>query len=129
VRKKCYDAYFRPKGYRFEDVLKSIEVALAQEKFVAINYFNSPGFTDTPQEVDALIEFLHKYPIHMIQWRNLNFDPIRYWKEMNAVDTHGEPIGMEKLLNRVHRQFPKLKFGYFNPPKEDFGKKTTPNQT
>jgi hypothetical protein len=56
----------------------------------------------------------------MIQWRNLNFDPIRYWREMNAVVTHGEPIGMEKLLNRIRKQFPEVKFGYFNPPKENF---------
>jgi molybdenum cofactor biosynthesis enzyme MoaA len=120
VREKCYHAYFQPNGYRFADVLKSIEVTLAHEKFVAINYLNSPGFTDTPREVEALIRFLHKYPIHMIQWRNLNFDPIRYWKEMNSIAEHGEPIGMENLLNRVRRQFPKLKFGYFNPPKEKF---------
>ncbi|MBT8366468.1 MAG: radical SAM protein, partial [Deltaproteobacteria bacterium] len=120
VREKCYHAYFRPNGYRFIDVLKSIEVALAHEKFVTINYLNNPGFTDTPQEVDALFGFLQNYPINMIQWRNLNFDPIRYWREMNAVAGHGEPIGMEKLLDRIRKQYPKLKFGYFNPPKEEF---------
>ena len=123
VREACYQAYFRPTGYRFGDVLESIAVALAHKKFVAINYLNSPGFTDTPQEIEALTSFLDKYPIHLIQWRNLNFDPIRYWSEMNAADTHGEPIGMEKLLNRIRKQFPKLEFGYFNPPKENFGKK------
>ena len=120
VRKKCYDAYFRPKGYSFTDVLKSIDTALADDKFVAINYLNSPGFSDTPREVDALVRFLATHPIHMIQWRNLNYDPIRYWNNMNTVATHGEPIGMEKLLNRIRKQFPKLKFGYFNPPKENF---------
>ena len=83
VRNKCYEAYFRPKSYRFADVLKSIDLALANEKFVAINYLNCPGFSDTPREVDALINFLENHPIDMIQWRNLNFDPIRYWKKMN----------------------------------------------
>jgi pyruvate-formate lyase-activating enzyme len=123
VRETCYHAYFRPNGYLFADVLKSIEVALASKKFVAINYLNSPGFTDTPREIEALTGFLQKYPIHLIQWRNLNFDPIQYWREMDAVAAHGEPIGMEKLLDRIRKQFPKLKFGYFNPPKENFGKK------
>ena len=120
VREKCYDAYFQPQGYSFADVLESIDLALAYEKFVAINYLNCPGFSDTPGEVDALVRFLEKHPIDMIQWRNLNFDPIRYWMKMNAVATHGEPMGMEKLLNRIRKQFPKLKFGYFNPPKEHF---------
>jgi len=120
VRKKCYDSYFRPQGYGFANVLESIDMALAHDKFVAINYLNCPGFSDTPREVDALVRFLGKHPIHMIQWRNLNFDPLRYWKEMNAVSRHGKPMGMETVLKRVRRLFPELKFGYFNPPKEAF---------
>jgi len=123
VRQDCYDAYFRPQDYGFADVLASIEIALARKKFVAINYLNCPGFSDTPGEADALVGFLQQFPIDMIQWRNLNFDPVRYWKEMDGVATHGEPIGMGELLNRIGKQFPKLKFGYFNPPKEKFGKK------
>ena len=43
-----------------------------------------------------------------------------YWKKMEAAAAHGKPGGMEKLLVRIHKQFPKLKFGYFNPPKENF---------
>jgi molybdenum cofactor biosynthesis enzyme MoaA len=120
VRNKCYDAYFRPKGYSFADVLKSIDMALADDKFVAINYLNCPGFSDTPREVDALVRFLEKHPIDMIQWRNLNFDPIRYWKTMDTVSRHGKPMGMESVLKRVRKLFPELKFGYFNPPKEAF---------
>ncbi len=120
VRKQCYDAYFRPQGYQFADVLASIETALMCRKFVAINYLNCPGFSDTPGEVAALKEFLDQYPIHMIQWRNLNFDPVRYWKQMDAAASSGEPMGMEVLLQQVREQFPALKFGYFNPPKEKF---------
>ena len=120
VRAKCYDAYFRPKGYSFADILKSIDTALAHDKFVAINYLNCPGFSDTPREFDAFVRFLGKHPIHMIQWRNLNFDPIRYWKEMNTVSRHGKPMGIETVLKRLRRLFPDLKFGYFNPPKETF---------
>jgi pyruvate-formate lyase-activating enzyme len=120
VRRKCYGAYFRPKGYRFSDVLKSIELALERKKFVAINYLNFPGFTDTPEEAAALIRFLTRYPVDMIQWRNLNFDPLRYWKTMNDQTKQGQPIGIQNLMNRVRQQFPKLKHGYFNPPKEKF---------
>jgi hypothetical protein len=29
-------------------------------------------------------------------------------------------MGMETLLLQVREQFPGLKFGYFNPPKEKF---------
>jgi pyruvate-formate lyase-activating enzyme len=119
-RPECYDAYFRPKGYRYSDVLKSIKIAIENKKFVAINYLNFPGFTDSPQEVEALTRFLQKYPINMIQWRNLNFDPLRYWNIMNAAIPNAEPIGVQNLINQVRQQFPKLKHGYFNPPKEKF---------
>lgn len=119
VRKYCYDTYFRPSGYTFSDVVKSIETALEKKKFVSINYLNCPGFTDTPDEVEALINFIRQYPINMIQWRNLNFDPIKYWKVMSAAD-HGTPVGMYRVIQQVKESFPDIKHGYFNPPKEKF---------
>jgi len=97
-------------------------MAIQRGKFVSINYLNCPGFTDTPEEVDALAAFLKAHPIHMIQWRNLNFDPVRYWDVMNQVAEHGQPVGMKNALAQTHKIFPKLKYGYFNPPKEKFGK-------
>ena len=120
VRKECYTAYFRPKGYGFEDVLASIDLALKNNKFVSINYLNCPGFTDSPQEFEALQEFLTARPVNMIQWRNLNFDPKRYWQVMDDVTPHGMPLGMKKVFNRLKKAFPKLRHGYFNPPKESF---------
>ncbi len=120
VRKKFYEAYFRPKGYIFEDVLKSVETALNKNRFISINYLNSPGFTDTPEEFEALNFFLKKYPINLIQWRNLNFDPFRYCETMNKIENHGTPIGMANILKRLKKNFPHLKHGYFNPPKEKF---------
>jgi len=121
VREDCYQAYFRPKGYRFSDVLKSIDLALESDIFVAINYLNCPGFSDTPQELKALHRFLKQHRIHMIQWRNLNFDPLRYFKIMDGVAQNGRPIGMQRLLEDIRKEFPNLKHGYFNPPKERFG--------
>jgi pyruvate-formate lyase-activating enzyme len=120
VREDCYHAYFRPKGYGFPDVLKSIDLALGSGLFVAVNYLNCPGFTDTPPEIEALRRFLKPYPIHMIQWRNLNFDPLRYFEIMNGVAQNGAPIGMKNLLEQIRQEFPHLKFGYFNPPREKF---------
>jgi molybdenum cofactor biosynthesis enzyme MoaA len=120
VRDDCYHAYFRPKGYRFPDVLKSIGLALESGIFVAVNYLNCPGFTDTLREIEALRRFLNRYPIQMIQWRNLNFDPLRYLKAMNRAAHNGKPLGMQRLLEQIRREFPNLKFGYFNPPKEKF---------
>jgi len=120
VRTKCYNAYFRPIGYTFSDVKKSIAVAGSEKKFISINYLNIPGFTDTPEEIEALLTFIKSQEIDMIQWRNLNFDPVRYLRIMDCVSKQGEPIGMKKLFELVKNSCPKLKNGYFNPPKEKF---------
>ena len=120
VRKECYNGYFRPKGYRFEEVLHSIDIALRRKKFVSMNYLNCPGFTDSPEESEAFLSFLHDRPISMIQWRNLNFDPLRYWQIMNEIARHGRPLGMKLLLEKIRNAFPHLIYGYFNPPKESF---------
>ena len=125
VRKECYDAYFQPKGYGFSDVLKSIDIAIGRGKFVSINYLNCPGFTDTPEEVEALTEFLKQHPINMIQWRNLNFDHVRYWNVMSSVAKNGSPLGMQNVLQQIKASFPNVMYGYFNPPKEKF----TPTRT
>lgn len=120
VRDAYYHRYFRPTDYKFDDVCDSIAAALEKGRFVSLNYLNMAGFTDTPQEMDALIAFIEKYPVHMIQWRNLNFDPMRYWRLMKVSESHGMPLGMAKVIKTVRRAHPHLKFGYFNPPREKF---------
>jgi len=125
VRKECYEAYFRPSEYAFSDVVEGIDMAIQRGKFVSVNYLNCPGFTDTPEEVGMLTEFIKQHPINMIQWRNLNFDPLRYWKAMSEVASQGRPIGMKNVLRQIRKTFPSLKYGYFNPPKEMFGRKAS----
>jgi pyruvate-formate lyase-activating enzyme len=120
VRKNCYDTYFRPVKYTFFDVIKSIELALEENIFVSINYLNCPGFTDTPEEVEALLNFIYQHPINMIQWRNLNFDPQKYWEIMSDTNELGMPVGMHQVIRQVKESFPDVKHGYFNPPKEKF---------
>jgi len=122
VRAEYYEAYFRPAGYRFTDVLDSIALALQNRRFVSINYLNCPGFTDTPAEHDALLTFLADYPIDMIQWRNLNYDPLRYWQTMGVQDTQTHPLGMHTCLARVRQAYPHLMHGYFNPPREKWNR-------
>ncbi|MFH2045489.1 MAG: radical SAM protein [Pseudomonadota bacterium] len=120
VRQTCYTSYFRPKGYAFSDVIKSIKIAIKKKKFISINYLNCPGFTDSQEELAALYNFLKKYPVNFIQWRNLNYDPLRYWKKMPEAAPVSTPLGMSTILSMIKKDFPDLKHGYFNPPKETF---------
>ena len=120
VRKACYNAYFRPRGYRFGQVLESIDLAISRGVHVAINYLNCPGATDSPEESAALAVFLEKHPVHLIQWRNLNYDPQRYLSVMGNAAPLGPPVGMDRLLQMIKKQYKNLQYGYFNPPRERF---------
>jgi len=120
VRPACYESYFRPRGYGFDDVIHSIDLAGRRGVHVAVNYLNCPGFTDSAGEYDALASFLSTHPVSMIQWRNLNFDPLRYLAAMDQTPPPGPPMGMAKLLSTLRRRFPDLLHGYFNPPKLKF---------
>ncbi|WP_223924087.1 radical SAM protein [Geobacter sp. AOG2] len=117
VREELYNRYYRPKGYAFGDVLRSVEIAKKAGRFTMINYLVSPGVSDAPEEVEALLRFLGETGIDMIQMRNLSIDPDFYNQEMGV---SGKGIGMYRLLERLKREFPKVQFGYYNRTKENF---------
>ena len=87
---------------------------------MAINYLNCPGVTDTPEEFEALTRFIEQNPVHLIQWRNLNYDPLRYRAIMEQVDSQGRSMGMGRVIASLKKRFPQLKHGYFNPSRERF---------
>ncbi len=122
VRKSCYTAYHRPKTYDFSDVIKSIKTAGEKGKFVSINYLNCPGVTDSELEFKALKKFLKELPVNMIQWRNLNYDPLNYFRIMEKAGGKSRPLGMSHIIAELKVLFPDLRHGYFNPPKEEFFK-------
>ncbi|MFH1212870.1 MAG: radical SAM protein, partial [Candidatus Neomarinimicrobiota bacterium] len=72
ARPEFYTRYFRPKNYTFENVLESIRIVKNAGRFVSVNYFVFPGFTDQPSEIVAFEKLLTEYDVDMIQWRNLN---------------------------------------------------------
>lgn len=118
VQEKFYNLYFRPQGYKFSDILKSIAIAKRYRKFVSVNLLVFPGFTDREDEVKSLLAFIRNTGIDMIQFRNLNIDPFYYIKKLNLKPTLS--LGMRRLIREIKRTFPYLKLGYFNLPKEKF---------
>lgn len=116
IRKACYTTYFRPRSYTFEDVVRSIDIAGEKGKFISINYLNCPGVTDSALEFEELVRFITDHPIHMIQWRNLNYDPAGYVDIMEKTGGKSEPLGMAFIIEALSEKFPDLIHGYFNPP-------------
>lgn len=114
ARKKYYTAYYRPCGYSFEDVLASIKTAKKKNKFVSVNYLTMPGFTDSKEEFAAFRKFLRIYGIDMIQWRNLNYDPVRYFKELGVRIDASDMLGVREIISLLKKEFPAVRMGYFN---------------
>ncbi|MFH1767567.1 MAG: radical SAM protein [Candidatus Omnitrophota bacterium] len=116
VREKYYLNYHRPRGYRFKDVIDSILLAERFNKFTSLNYLVMPGFTDSISEYKALRLFLRKHPINMMQWRNMNYDPLRYFTDLGLLNhRRNKFIGIQNLIIKIKGEFPHLLGGYFNP--------------
>ena len=115
VRQEYYTRYYKPAGYDFNGVLKSIRAAKKKKGFVSINYLTMPGFTDSKDEFAALKRFIEAYKIDMIQWRNLNFDPIAYFNIIKCPVQPSDMIGIRQLIASLKASSPHLKMGYYNP--------------
>ena len=117
ARKPIYEAYYRPNNYQFEDIIESLKTVRSYGGWASINYFVFPGMSDSVEEYEALRQLISKTDLSMIQWRNFNIDPDWYLGRIGVGDT-GEFLGVKQLMELIHEEFPKLKFGYFNPPIE-----------
>lgn len=115
ARRLYYDRYYRPKNYSFDDVVESLRIMRKYRRWSSINYLIFPGFTDTPEEMEALGKLISEVKINMIQTRNLNLDPVFYIKHMK-VSSDGDAVGIKEWVKYVKREFPDVRLGYFNPP-------------
>lgn len=126
AQKGYYEAYYRPRHYGFEDLVESLRVMRRYNRWASINYFVFPGFTDHPEEVSALESLIGEVKINMIQARNLNIDPEWYIEELGLGElaaaggnSAAKPLGIPGWIERISQKFPWIKWGYFNPPREE----------
>lgn len=112
-----YNAYYLPNNYHFQDLAESIKIVNRYGGWTSINYFVFPGVTDSVDEYEALRQFIKSTGLKMIQWRNFNIDPDWYLEKVGIIETP-EAIGVRTLLQEIQKEFPHLKYGYYNPPME-----------
>ncbi|CAN5292988.1 radical SAM protein [soil metagenome] len=117
AREHIYMPYYRPNNYVFNDIIESLKVMRSYGGWASINYFVFPGMTDTEEEYEALRKLIIDTDLNMIQWRNFNIDPDWYLGKIGVTET-GELLGMKQLMQLLKEEFPKLQFGYYNPPIE-----------
>ena len=117
ARREIYMPYYRPNNYEFEDINESLKIVRSYGGWTSINYFVFPGMTDSVEEYEALRKLIIDTDLCMIQWRNFNIDPDWYLGKIGIIET-GEILGVKQLMELIQEEFPRLKFGYYNPPME-----------
>ena len=117
-----YDKYFAPKRYTFDDVLQSLGIMRRYGRWISLNYFIFPGFTDHPEEMAHLLPLLRRYGINYIQMRNLNIDPEWYMERLGITGLSAEFIGIKNWMMKIKKEVPFIHFGYYNPPREEMAR-------
>ena len=114
AREDYYNQYYKPRGYNFADVKRSMQAMKTRGGFVSINLLTLPGVTDEEEEVEAIVRLLDDTDIDLIQMRNLNIDPEFYLRSIGYPAT-GRKLGIVQMMDRIRELHPQVKIGYFNP--------------
>lgn len=109
---ESYRVYHRPQNYSLSQVAESVEIMLQAGVFVSLNLLVFPGFTDSRRQAEVLFDFLRAHPVHMVQLRNLNIDPDRFYKQIGI--STGEALGVATLIKEMKREFPGISIGNFS---------------
>ncbi|SFL34816.1 Radical SAM superfamily protein [Desulfomicrobium norvegicum] len=113
ARESVYNSYYRPHGYTFADVRRTIVTAKEHGLFVSLNYLFFPGVNDVESELEALTDLVASARPDYIQMRNLSLDPELY---LGCVGDPTEPsMGLGNFMKRLKKACPWINYGYFNP--------------
>lgn len=114
ARRETYDAYYRPIGYGFDDVKRSLALAREAGVYSSINLLCFPGLIDCEDEVAALVAFLRETGVRLVQLRNLNIDPEVLLPRIPTPE--GRPLGIRTLIETLGREVPEVAIGNFSRP-------------
>ncbi|GHO73750.1 radical SAM protein [Ktedonobacter sp. SOSP1-85] len=113
---ETYTAYYRPIGYRFEDVKESLKRAHEEGLYTSINLLCFPGMIDREREIEALLTLARETGLRLIQLRNLNIDPEVLLPRMPDLDSMGKALGMKAFIEILRREIPEVALGNFTRP-------------
>lgn len=112
-REDNYNQYHRPRNYDLGDVENSVRLAKDSGVLVSLNLLVFPGFTDCEAEIEALMTWVQKNGVDMIQLRNLNMDPNVLFRHVSA---EGEVLGINNFLYILQQELPGLRLGSYSHP-------------
>lgn len=113
ARERQHIAYYGPRNYGLEDMEASLRLARRQGLHTSVNLLAYPGFTDCPSEVEALLDFLRRGDVRMVQMRTLNMDRELLHEKVGFPAERG--MGMEELMELLRREIPGITLGSKTP--------------
>jgi len=118
-----YNAYYKPRAYTLKNVEKSLRYAADKGVITSINYLIFPGVTDREEEIEAMIEFVRRSGLKLIQLRNLNIDPESYLGIIPKA--RGELLGMKQMLEIFQEELPDVVLGSYTHTPEFYTRERT----
>ncbi|RKD23041.1 radical SAM protein [Ammoniphilus oxalaticus] len=117
-----YNVYYKPRGYSLQNLEKSLRYCADRGVYSSINYLCFPGVFDREEEMEAMIEFVRRSGVNLIQLRNLNIDPDSYLEMIPK--PQGEIFGMKQALEIYRQELPDVVIGSYThvPPRTFAGK-------
>lgn len=112
--KDLYDAYYRPRGYGLDDVVRGIRAAKRGGAYVALNLLTFPGVTDREGEVERLCRLVARTGVDQVQTRPLAIDPDVYGEIARGRGAGGRPIGIAAMVRALKEARPGLVVGNFS---------------
>lgn len=102
AREEGHLRYYGPRNYTLADMEESLHLARRQGVHTSVNLLTYPGYTDTPSEVEALLRFLVRAEVQMVQVRTLNMD--RELLQEKVGFPAEVAIGIQSLMERIADQ-------------------------
>lgn len=106
-------AYYGPRNYGLADMIDCLRIARRQGLHTSANLLTYPGFTDHPDEAEALAAFLRQAEVEMVQVRTLNMD-----RELlhEKVGLPAEPgFGIQDFMTYLADRIPGIAFSSHTP--------------
>jgi pyruvate-formate lyase-activating enzyme len=109
-----YAAYYRPRGYGLDDVVRSIETARRRRAYVALNLLTFPGVTDREGEVRLLARLVRRARVDQVQTRPLAIDPDVYLAIARDRGAGGPALGIRRLVQELRAARPGVVVGNYS---------------
>jgi pyruvate-formate lyase-activating enzyme len=116
-----YAAYYRPTGYAWADVVRSIRAAKDRGAYVALNLLTFPGVTDREAEAERLCRLVAETGVDQVQTRPLAIDPDVYMAVARGRGAGGAAIGIRGLVTALRQARPGLVVGNFSRARSERG--------